>query len=84
MSKLHSVEKREKKVNINSLTPDQLVQLSGYIGSKTTIMIKKAKAEIQSLLDIYGLKLVLQYSVVPAIEENKDEEVQQTENTDKI
>jgi len=62
-SRLHSISQRSNTVNINNLSPDQLVSLSASIGKSVNAILVEAEKKAQAILDVYGMKLKLQYSL---------------------
>jgi hypothetical protein len=65
MNRLTSPDKRAKKVDLSKLQPDQFVALSGAIGTQVTAAVAEVKNKLQEMLDIYGLELVIKYTIVP-------------------
>jgi len=83
MGRLHSADQRSKKINIDKMTPDQLVALAGAIGKTVAPIMKKAREDVQKILDVYGLDLILKYDIVGKNKKNKNESPEETVNTDK-
>ena len=82
MSRLHTIQQRYKKIDINQLNPDQIVALSASVGKEVASIMKEAKDKIESFLGVYGLQLNLQYSVGPKEDKNKVDAQETTEKTD--
>lgn len=64
-SRLHSVDQRGRLVDINSLSPEQIVCLSDTIGKTVNSILSDAQKRVQDILDVYGMQLKLQYSLTP-------------------
>lgn len=58
-------KERERKVNLDSLLPSQLEEMSIALGEKCSEIILKAKADCDRILNVYGLKLRPYTLIVP-------------------
>ena len=72
------VEKRSTVIDINALTPDQIVAVSGELGRKINFILTDAKKQIQDMLNVYNMQLMLRYSINLKKEEETTEEVEET------
>lgn len=74
-----SIKQRPRAIDVNNLTPQQIVQLSGSIAKVTKEIVDDAKKKIQDMLDVYGMKVTIQYNITPKEELLKTEEAQPEE-----
>lgn len=62
---------RQRKIDINSLSPDQADALSAQIGKEIAKIMDEANNKCNALLNIYGLETQIGYKVTKIGEKTK-------------
>lgn len=66
-----SISDRMKKVDLNKMSENELVELEVKLGNKTSEILNQASKDINKVLNIYGLQAKVSY----VIEEIQGEQV---------
>jgi hypothetical protein len=73
------METRERKVNIDALSPERIEEMAHQIGEKIGKKIEAVALDIKSLLAVYGLDIKLTYLIHPIGENPLDELIKEQE-----
>ena len=66
---MENVQERKRSFDINKLSQEQAQEISAQIGEKVRLICDEACEKANKILNIYGMKAIMQIAIMPEGEE---------------